>query len=70
MAARQRVVDFDQVFELAVESSDDVENDENNVSEPQLNNEEAIIQTLGSVLNDLEGGPAFNKTFFRDLAHS
>lgn len=68
MAARQRVVDFDQVFELVVESSDDAENDENNVSEPQLNNEEAIIQTLGSVLNDLEGGPAFNKTFFRDLA--
>ena len=50
LAASQRVVDFDQVFELVVESSDDAESDENNVSEPQLNNEEAIIQTLGSVL--------------------
>ena len=66
MAACQRVVHFDQVFELVVNSSGDEENKENNVSRLQLNNKEAFIETLDGILNDLEGGPAFNKAFFHD----
>ena len=68
MAAGRGAINVEQVLELVLNDTDDPENDGNRSDESQSSDKEAVKKTLVCFLENLEGGPAFNKTFFRDSA--
>lgn len=68
MAADRQAMDVEQVLELVLNGSDHEEDDESNASESKNSGQEVVKEKLVGFLDSLEGGPAFNKIFFRDSA--